>query len=140
VGKSYVTHNEEETIELGQQFSARLQKGDVVALYGELGSGKTRFVQGVCKGLYVRDYVTSPTFTIINEYAGRMRVYHIDFYRIKSLEEIYDLGFEEYCDADGVCLIEWAEAAQELLPKNRYDVRLRRSISETEREIEIQHL
>jgi len=140
MGQKYVTHNEGETVELGKQFSAQLKKGDVVALYGELGTGKTRFVQGICNGLDVREYVTSPTFTIINEYNGRMKVYHLDFYRVESLEEIYDLGFEEYCDSDGVCLIEWAEAAQELLPSKRYEVWLKRGASEMEREIEIKRV
>ncbi len=140
MGQMYTTHNEEETVRLGEQFSARLRKGDVVALYGELGSGKTRFVQGVCKGLDVREYVTSPTFTIINEYDGRMKVFHLDFYRIESLEEVFDLGFEECCDMDGVCLIEWAEVAHKLLPDERYDVSLRRGTSDKERNIEIERV
>jgi len=121
----HVTHSEAETSRLGEELAARLGSGDVVACFGDLGSGKTRFIQGVCRGLGVREHVASPTFTIVNEYGGiRSRVFHFDFYRIRSAAEILDLGFEEYLASGGICLIEWAEKAGDLLPERRYEVTL----------------
>jgi tRNA threonylcarbamoyladenosine biosynthesis protein TsaE len=92
----------------------------IVALYGAMGAGKTTFVKALCHVLDVTDQVNSPTFTLINEYKtkdGRM-VYHFDFYRIKKIEEAYDLGYDEYFDSDGLCLIEWPELIEDLLPEN----------------------
>jgi len=121
----FVTHTEKETARLGEDLARRLGGGDVVACYGDLGSGKTRFIQGVCRGLGVKEHVASPTFTIVNEYEGRReRVIHFDFYRIRSSVEIVDLGFEEYLASGGICLIEWAEKAGDLLPEKRYEVHL----------------
>jgi len=102
-----------------------LMPGDVVTLLGELGSGKTCLVRGICKGLECADQVTSPTFTLINEYRGRFPVYHFDFYRLESEQEIFDLGYEEYFFGDGICLVEWAERALPLLPQNYIEIRLR---------------
>lgn len=119
------THTDEETTALGEAFAAVLRPGDVVALYGALGTGKTRFVKGICRRLGVAEHVTSPTFTILNEYRGSaLTVYHFDFYRLKELRELREIGFEEYLFGDGVCLLEWAEQVQPLLPARRYDVRL----------------
>ena len=118
-------HSESETIALGKLFSHELVRGDVVALYGNLGAGKTRFIKGICEGLGVRDHIASPTFTIVHEYQSKsFPVYHFDFYRMTSLQEIAALGFEEYLACDGLCLIEWADRAQALLPSHRYDVRM----------------
>ncbi len=133
----FKTKSERETILLGKEFSKILKPGDVVALYGELGSGKTRFVQGVCQGLGVTEVVNSPTFIIMNKYEGRITVYHFDFYRINSIDEIIDLGFNEFVYDDAVSLIEWANFAHEILPKSRYDVFLKFGSEENEREIEI---
>ena len=139
--QSTTTHTEEETIELGIEFARSLRHGDVVALYGDLGSGKTRFVQGVCKGLGAHEHIASPTFTIVNEYvAGDLSIYHVDLYRVKSLREIQDVGFEEYVNGDGICLIEWAEKAQALLPLRRFDVHLMLGESAHAREIIIEQL
>ena len=138
---SFATHTEDETINLGIVFAQSLNRGDVVALYGDLGSGKTRFVQGVCKGLGVHEHVASPTFTIVNEYTvGDLRIYHIDFYRIRSLKEIHDVGFEEYVNDGGICLVEWADKAQELLPPRRYEIFLMLGADELMREITITHI
>ena len=118
-----VTHSESETAAQGESLARRLKLGDVVAVYGELGSGKTHLIQGICRGLGVRDHVVSPTFTIVNEYvAGALSVYHFDLYRINSLREIVEIGFEEYVEGEGICLIEWAEKAAPLLPARRYDI------------------
>jgi len=120
-----VTHSESETAAHGERLAGRLKQGDVVAVYGELGSGKTHLIQGICRGLGVREHVVSPTFTIVNEYAaGRGSIYHFDLYRINSLREIIEIGFEEYFDGEGICLIEWAEKAAALLPPRRYDIRM----------------
>ena len=113
----------DETFALGQQLSKLLKEGDVVALYGELGSGKTVFIQGVCAGLGVDSYVTSPSFTLIQEYSGRLPVYHFDFYRLNSLSEIEDLGVDMYFDDSGIALVEWAERGEALLSASRYNIR-----------------
>ncbi len=106
---------------------------------GALGTGKTHFIQGVCRGLGVKEHVASPTFTIVNEYrTPSMDVYHFDLYRVNSAREIVDLGFEEYCSGDGVCLIEWAEKAGDLLPARRWDITLRFGRDRDEREIAIE--
>lgn len=120
-----VTSSAEETIALGRKFSVRLKSGDVVALYGELGSGKTQFVKGVCAGLGAAEHVTSPTFTLINEYRQHhgIPVFHLDLYRIRSFEELCALGIEEYIEDAGVSLIEWAEKAEQILPLKRYSIR-----------------
>ena len=122
-----VTSGEAETIALGRKFAVDLRTGDVVALYGELGSGKTQFVKGVCAGLGATEHVTSPTFTLINEYRQHpgIPVFHVDLYRIRSFEELCALGVEEYLDDAGVSLIEWAEKAEKILPRKRYSVTFR---------------
>ncbi len=118
--------SEAETIGAGERLGARLKAGDVVALFGGLGSGKTRFVRGVCRALGVDRNVSSPTFTLLHEYRARgLAVYHFDFYRIVSAAELTEIGFAEYLDrGDGVCLIEWAERVETFLPPERYEVRL----------------
>jgi tRNA threonylcarbamoyladenosine biosynthesis protein TsaE len=122
-----VTSGEAETIALGRKFSVNLKSGDVVALYGELGSGKTQFVKGVCAGLGATEHVTSPTFTLINEYRQHpgLPVFHLDLYRIRSFEELCALGIEEYLDDAGISLIEWAEKADRILPRERYSITFR---------------
>jgi tRNA threonylcarbamoyladenosine biosynthesis protein TsaE len=107
-----------ETRSLGRQLADLLTDGDVVALYGDLGSGKTEFVRGVCTGLGIAEgAVRSPSFTLVNEYSGgRLNVFHVDAYRLSGPEEFADIGFEEYLGGDGVCLIEWAERIEALLP------------------------
>ncbi|MBI5216998.1 MAG: tRNA (adenosine(37)-N6)-threonylcarbamoyltransferase complex ATPase subunit type 1 TsaE [Ignavibacteriae bacterium] len=135
------THNELDTINAGTSFARELQPGDIVACYGDLGSGKTRFIKGICEGLGVHEHVASPTFTIINMYnSGNTSIYHFDLYRINSLDELYELGFEEYTNSDGICLIEWAEKANGLLPQNRYDVHFQLGETENEREISINQI
>ena len=135
------TRNEDETIRYGEEFSRSLRPGDVVALRGDLGSGKTRFIKGICKGLGVTDHVASPTFTIVNEYhAGTLVIYHFDFYRIQSSVEIRDIGLEEYLSSTGaICLIEWADRAEGFLPPHRYDVHLRLGADTETRDIAIHH-
>ena len=137
------TTSAEETIAFARTFADRLRRGDVVTLFGDLGSGKTQFVKGVCQAFKTRTVATSPSFVILNRYDGmdkcksEILLYHFDLYRVKSLAEIYDLGYEEFLQGDGVCLIEWAEMLGELLPKQRYDVRFSLGTGENERCIEI---
>lgn len=104
-------------MELGEKIGEQLKAGDVVALVGELGAGKTTFMQGLAQGLGVTGYVKSPSFTIVNKYEGRLPVYHLDLYRLGDVNEIYELGIEEYLHGDGICVIEWAEKAYSFLPE-----------------------
>lgn len=137
--KSIETHSEMETIGLGGEIAKQLAPGDVVTLYGDLGTGKTRLIKGICQGLGVHEHVASPTFTIVNEYrVDGLMIYHFDFYRVKSLPEILDLGFEEYVSGDGICLIEWAEKAREILPSQRFSIRMDFGKDQWTRQIEIE--
>jgi tRNA threonylcarbamoyladenosine biosynthesis protein TsaE len=132
------TSGEDDTRSFGKEFSKRLNPGDCVALFGALGSGKTRFVQGVCEGIGSDSAASSPTFTLVHEYrGGRMPVYHFDLYRIRTTRELIDLAIEEYLDGDGVCLIEWAEHAQDLLSARRFDVVFKHGESALAREISV---
>ena len=119
------TYSETETIEFGQQLAQYLKNGDLIAFWGDLGSGKTHFTKGVCKGLNSDDEITSPSFTLINEYNGKFPIYHFDFYRIESENEIFGLGYEEYFYNDGICLVEWADRITKFLPENRIDIHLK---------------
>jgi tRNA threonylcarbamoyladenosine biosynthesis protein TsaE len=136
--RTVATSSEAETVALGTSLAAELRAGDVVALYGTLGTGKTHFIKGVCAGLGAGTHVTSPTFTIINEYrGGRIPVYHFDFYRMKDLRELREIGFDEYLSGDGVCLLEWAERVEGLLPARRLDVTLAFGPGESDRTVTI---
>ena len=116
----------DQTYAWGKVLGTLLNRGDVVALVGELGAGKTTLTQGMVRGLGVAEdhYIGSPTFTLINEYEGRVPVYHLDFYRIEFPSEVVYLGLEEYLDGDGVAIIEWADKIETLLPEERIVVRL----------------
>jgi len=137
---SYHTCSVEETIALGEGFSKKLTAGNVVALFGYLGSGKTHFIKGICRGLGVHEHVASPTFTIVNEYdAHGVKICHFDCYRIQSEKELHDIGFDEYIFSSNICLIEWADRIENLLPPVRFDVRLQLGIEEHTREITIEY-
>ncbi|WP_285769132.1 tRNA (adenosine(37)-N6)-threonylcarbamoyltransferase complex ATPase subunit type 1 TsaE [Peribacillus sp. SI8-4] len=110
----WISGNEEETALFAQQLAQRLSSGDVLALEGDLGAGKTAFTKGLAKGLGVTRMVNSPTFTIIKEYRGRLPLYHMDVYRVSESEE--DLGFDEYFEGDGVTVVEWAHLIKDQLP------------------------
>ena len=139
--KTIVTNSESETISLGVETGRLLRPGDIVSFYGDLGVGKTRFIKGICQGLGVREHVSSPTFVIVNEYrTTSLNVYHFDFYRVTSIAEIRAIGFEEYIDRGGICLIEWAEKCEELLPPHSYRVRMKLGKDEFLREITIEGL
>ena len=136
-----VTHSADETQALGVELGRGLAPGEVVAFYGDLGSGKTCMIQGICQALKVTDYVTSPTFILINEYGGKLGgrivpVYHFDLYRLGGPDELEALGAEEYFYGCGVCVVEWAERAGDLLPEGCREVRLE-YVEGDERRIEI---
>lgn len=111
------TRSLEQTRSLAKSFAAGLEPGDVVALYGDLGAGKTEFVRGACSALGIDpDTVSSPTFTLVNEYTGgRLPIFHFDAYRIKSQSEFFEFGYEEYFFGDGICFVEWPERIESLL-------------------------
>jgi tRNA threonylcarbamoyladenosine biosynthesis protein TsaE len=113
-----------ETFQRGERLSALLKGGDIVALFGDLGSGKTVFVQGVCSGLGVVQRVTSPSFILVREYTGRMPVFHFDFYRLDTLQDVAALDLDSYFDSGGISLIEWAGRGKRLLPRGHFQVYL----------------
>jgi tRNA threonylcarbamoyladenosine biosynthesis protein TsaE len=114
----------EQTATAGEALGRTLGPGDVVALYGELGAGKTCFVQGLVRGLGVTTQATSPTFVLVNEYRGRLPIHHVDAYRTASLTELMDLGLLDLFGGDGVTLLEWADRAEPLLPARAIRVRI----------------
>jgi len=132
---SVITSSTEQTEEVGRVLGTMLEAGDLVCLFGDLGAGKTHFSYGVARGLQVQDqYITSPTFTFVNEYQGRIPLYHIDLYRLKDPSELESIGFEEYLDSDGATVIEWAERAEEELPDEKLNVYIS-DVSENSREL-----
>ena len=112
----FVTNNTEETIELGKKIGNCLRKGDVIAMQGTLAAGKTTITKGIAQSLDISETITSPTFCLISEYEGKMPLYHFDVYRIGSSDEMYDIGYDEYINGDGVCIIEWANLIDDILP------------------------
>lgn len=130
------SNSAEETLILGRKIGSILQANDVIALTGQLGAGKTTLIQGIAQGLGVKDYVTSPTFILINEYQGRLPFYHVDLYRLDNVDQVEDLGIEEYFTKGGVCVIEWAEKLGELRPPNAETIEIE-IISDNEREISL---
>ncbi len=121
-----ITASPEETISLGKKMAKSLKRGDVVSLIGELGSGKTTLIQGICNGLGVKGYVTSPTFVMVNIYQGKVPVYHLDLFRLRGVQDLEGIGYEDYVYGQGVCLIEWGEKIRGLLPLTRIEVQLKR--------------
>ena len=132
----FETHSEEETIELGRAIAARLPRRAVVLLIGNLGAGKTTLAKGIVHGLGAAEPedVSSPTFTLIHEYGGR--VYHIDLYRLDRADEVATLGLDEILERDAVVLIEWGERFPQLMPEHRIEIHLRAGCGDT-REIEV---
>lgn len=132
--RKLILKNEEETRAFGLELGASLRKGDIVALIGDLGTGKTALTKYIAEGLGIRETITSPTFTIVQEYRqGRLPLYHFDVYRIGDPEEMYDLGYEEYFYGDGVCVIEWADLIEELLPEYTKVIRIEYGKNQEER-------
>ena len=130
----FISHSEVQTRRLGTRLAEILSPGDVLALDGDLGSGKTRWVQGVCQGLGVTGPVVSPTFTLVNEYQGRCPVFHIDLYRITDPSELFTIGLEDYLYGNGISLIEWGNRAVDFLPASYLTVELYH-LEETKRRV-----
>ena len=122
----YLSHNTEETEALGEALARRLRRGDVLAYYGDLGAGKTACTRGLARGLGCTGRVTSPTFTIVNEYEGTIPLFHFDMYRLGSSDELFDIGWEDYLARGGVCAVEWSEIVEDALPAGIITVTIRR--------------
>lgn len=132
--KKIISKSEKQTEELGLKLAKELKPGTVIALIGDLGSGKTALTKALAKGLGIEEQVTSPTFTIIQEYSGgRLPLYHFDVYRLEGEEDMYELGYEDYFYGDGVCVVEWADRIKELLPKNTIYINIDYGSQENER-------
>lgn len=124
------SYSAKDTYHIGYTLGSEAKKGEVYCLSGDLGVGKTVFTQGFAAGLGIEDTVNSPTFTIVQEYEGKgLPLYHFDVYRISDIDEMEEIGYEDYIYGDGVCLIEWAELIQELLPENRISISIKKNLS-----------
>lgn len=130
-----ITKNEEQTYKLGEHLGKILQQGDIICLTGDLGAGKTAFTKGIGIGLDIKEFITSPTYTIINEYDGRISLFHFDVYRLEGVEEMYELGYEEYFFGDGAVVIEWADIVKDIIPQERLWITILRGKEEDTREI-----
>lgn len=128
-------NNLHDTDKIGKIIGECLKGGTVICLEGDLGAGKTTLTQSIAKGLDVKDYVTSPTFTIIKEYVGRLKLYHMDAYRLDSEDDMYDLGYDEYINSDGVCIIEWASNIKGLIPKSAINITINNNYENNNREL-----
>lgn len=119
----YEAYSPEDTENIASRFAQALKGGDVVCMSGDLGVGKTVFVRAVARALGIEEYISSPTFTVVNQYDdGKLPLYHFDAYRIADCDEMYDIGYEEYVYGDGVSVIEWSENIRDILPKERYEI------------------
>ena len=142
MNKELIVKNTDETEAFGIELAKMLNPGSIVTLTGDLGAGKTTLAKAVAKGLGVKSTVSSPTFTIVQEYDdGRLPLYHFDVYRVNDPDELFELGFDEYLHGRGVCLIEWADLIEDMLPQKRIDVVIERNYesgaSEDERIIKV---
>ncbi|HCW54394.1 MAG TPA: tRNA (adenosine(37)-N6)-threonylcarbamoyltransferase complex ATPase subunit type 1 TsaE [Clostridium sp.] len=126
-------NNVEQTTQLGINLGKLLNAGDIVCLTGDLGTGKTHITKGIAKGLDIDDNITSPTFTIVNEYdSGRLKLNHFDVYRVSDPDEVYAIGFDDYIFSDAVSIIEWANYIEEILPKDLLHIRIEKDLSKGE--------
>ncbi|WP_130868187.1 tRNA (adenosine(37)-N6)-threonylcarbamoyltransferase complex ATPase subunit type 1 TsaE [Intestinimonas massiliensis (ex Afouda et al. 2020)] len=134
----YISNSPQETEALGADLAAKLSPGDVVAFTGDLGAGKTAFTRGLARGLGIQERVTSPTFTIVNEYeGGRLPLFHFDMYRLSSSDELFDIGWEDYLARGGVCAVEWSEIIDDALEGGVIRVDIRRGEHDSQRIITI---
>ena len=135
--QEFITKTEAETEALGERLAVSLPGGSVVAMYGDLGAGKTAFVRGMARGMGLTARVSSPTFTIVNEYLGPRELIHFDMYRLSGADELFDIGWEDYLDRGAVCAVEWSENVEDAFFGDEIRVRIRK-LSDTERQITIE--
>ena len=142
VEQTVICNSAEETEEFAAQLATTLTPNSVLAFTGDLGAGKTEFVRAMAQEFGITDYITSPTFTIVNEYKGTLDLYHFDVYRIADSDEMYEIGYDEYIDGDGICVIEWAEFIEDILPPHRYNVTINKDLAngESYRKITIEEI
>ena len=134
----YITNSAQQTEQLGEKLGRILTPGTVLAYTGDLGAGKTAFTRGLAKGLEIPERITSPTFTIVNEYeGGRLPLFHFDMYRLGSSDELFDIGWEDYLVRGGVCAVEWSENVEDVLDADTIRVDIRRGESDDQRRITI---
>ncbi len=138
---TFISKSEQETIDFAETFANNLKKGSIIVLSGDLGSGKTKFVQGVLKHFNLENEISSPTFTIVNEYTSNfLNIYHFDVYRLEDSDEFYEMGGDEYFEK-GICLIEWGEIIEDILPKPYYKIKFSRdNQNENYRKLEIEFI
>lgn len=129
----FITRSPEETETLGEKIAEKLVGGEVLALFGEMGAGKTALTRGIARGLGVTGGVSSPTFALVHEYRGRLPVYHFDMYRVEGWDDLYSTGFFDYLDSGGVLIIEWSENIENALPENAVRIHLRQGETENQR-------
>ena len=134
----FLTNSPEETEKVGAALARVLEPGTILAYRGDLGAGKTDFTRGLAKGLGCGDMVTSPTYTIVNEYtSGRMPLFHFDMYRLRSADDLFDIGWDDYLERGGVCAVEWSENVEEVLDEQTIRVDIRRGENDNQRSITI---
>ena len=135
--QTFISRSEAQTEAVGEQFAKNLADGTVVAMYGDLGAGKTAFVRGMARGMGLTCRVSSPTFTIVNEYCGERELIHFDMYRLSSADELFDIGWEDYLNRGAVCAVEWSENVQDAFFGDEIKVTITK-LSDTERKIVIE--
>lgn len=138
--QEYFSDSEQKTKEIAKKLAFHLGKGSFLAVYGDLGAGKTAFVKGLAEGLGVSENIVSPTFTILRAYeSGKLPLYHLDVYRIADEDELFEIGFDDYAEGDGICVCEWANLIPDALPEKRLDITIER-ISDHERRIVVEEV
>ena len=125
------TRSYEETVEFGKKLGEILAPNDLICLSGDLGTGKTALTHGIAKSLGINSYITSPTFTIVNEHQGKYPLFHFDVYRIADPDEMFDIGFEEYLSSEGVSVIEWGELIRDILPNEIININVKKALEES---------
>lgn len=137
--KTFINKNEDDTRKLGLELAEKTEAGDVIALIGDLGTGKTALTRYIAEGLGIESTISSPTFTIVKEYkSGRMPLYHFDVYRLGDGEELLDIGAEEFLGGDGLCVIEWADIVADVLPEDSIAIHIEYGSNEGERVVTIE--
>lgn len=136
--RQFQTSSPEETELLGQKIGARLKGGEVLALFGSMGAGKTVLTRGIARGLGVAEGVSSPTFALVHEYDGRLKIYHFDMFRVESWDDLYSTGFFDFLDSGAVLIVEWSENIENALPESAVRIRLAPGRTERERVISIE--